>query len=143
MMRVFIDTNVLVDFICEREGYVENAKKIFLMAYKKEIELIISSLSYINAFYIGKRYKFPSNQLVNSLQTISRFTRISGLGERTIKQALTSEWDDIEDAAQYYSAKTAGVNYIVTRNPKDFLLVHVPILTPEDFILSFQTDKLV
>lgn len=57
-MKVFIDTNVLIDFVCSRQGFVEAAKTIFLMGHEGEIELILSSLSFVNCFYIGKRCGF-------------------------------------------------------------------------------------
>ena len=57
-MKVFVDTNVLVDIVCTREPFYENAKHIFTLAYEGHIDMVLSSLSYINAYYIGCRYKY-------------------------------------------------------------------------------------
>lgn len=133
-MRVFIDTNILVDLICKREKFIENAKKIFLYAYDQKITLAISALSYINTLYIAKRYDFKQEEIIKALQIISQFSIITGFDEDTIKLALASDWKDMEDAVQYYSALTTGIDYIVTRNQKDFQKSNIPIVSPDEII---------
>ena len=133
-MRVFIDTNILVDLICKREKFIENAKKIFLYAYDQKITLAISALSYINTLYIAKRYDFKQEEIIKALQIISQFSIITGFDEDTIKLALASDWKDMEDAVQYYSALTTGIDYIVTRNQKDFQNSNIPIVSPDEII---------
>ncbi|MDR0893284.1 MAG: PIN domain-containing protein [Mediterranea sp.] len=136
-MRVFIDTNILIDYICARDGYYEAAKRIFVLAYDKEIEVIISTLTYINAFYIGKRYGFPLEQLVSTLSKIQDFTKTSDLTVGNLSQSFASKWKDIEDAAQYYSGMAMGIDCIITRNPKDYILSKVQVFTPTEFLRDF------
>ena len=54
-MKVYVDTNVLVDFVCNRQGFVEEAKKLFAHGYMEEYELMTSALSIVNAVYIGHK----------------------------------------------------------------------------------------
>lgn len=54
-MRVFIDTNVVLDFCTEREGFYHNAAIIIDMAVKRHIDIIISALSFVNAAYILRK----------------------------------------------------------------------------------------
>lgn len=133
-MRIFIDTNILVDLICKRERFVENAKKIFLYAFDQKITLAISALSYINILYIAKRYDFKQEEIIKTLQQIANFTVITEFDEDIIKLALASDWQDLEDAVQYYSALTTGIDYIVTRNQKDFLKSHIPVVSPDEIV---------
>ena len=56
MKKVFIDTNVLIDFLGEREPFYDAAARIVSRADRKEIELMVSSLSYATASYILMRY---------------------------------------------------------------------------------------
>lgn len=132
-MKVFIDTNILVDLVCAREGYVEAAKEIFALGYEKKVLLVISPLSYINTFYIGRRYKYDAGRLINVLRKIESFTKTSDFDGLTIKQTLLSGWTDIEDASQYFSARDADVDIIVTRNAKDFKSSLITVLTPNEF----------
>lgn len=100
-MRVFIDTNILVDLICQREKFIENTKKIFLYAYDQKITLAISALSYINTLYIAKRYDFKQEEIIKALQKISHFTIVTGFDEDTIRLALTSDWKDMEHGNRF------------------------------------------
>jgi predicted nucleic acid-binding protein len=133
-MKVFVDTNILVDLVCNRKDFIESAKRLFLLGYLHKIDLIISPLSYINTFYIGKRYKYPEGELRFVLSKINSFTITSGFVEQTISQALSSDWNDIEDASQFYSAKEAGADVILTRNKKDFDKSTIPVYEPREFL---------
>ena len=54
MNKVFIDTNILIDFLGEREPFYEAAARIVSRVDRKEIELLVSSLSYATASYSQK-----------------------------------------------------------------------------------------
>lgn len=137
MRKIFIDTNVLIDFVCCREEFLKAAKTIFLMGHEKEVELVISSLSFINTYYVGKRNKLPVEQLKHSLLMIATFVTISDIGRNDILASLTeTEFKDFEDAVQYYSAKKWYADVIVTRNKKDFQNADIPVLTPDEFLVS-------
>lgn len=137
MMKVLIDTNILVDLVCDREEFVETARKIFALGYEKHIILTISPLSYINTYYIGKRYKKAENELLIALQKIESFTETTSFTQQTIQKSLHSGWKDIEDATQYYSALEANVDGIITRNTKDFSNSSLPIWQPDEFLQLF------
>ena len=54
--------------------------------------------------------------------------------DNNIYQALDLEWDDFEDSVQYIVGEGLSVDYIVTRNTKDFAAGSIPVVTPEQFI---------
>lgn len=56
MKKFFINTNVLIDFLGERDPFYDAAARIVSRADRKEIELMASSLSYATASYILMRY---------------------------------------------------------------------------------------
>ena len=56
-MKVFIDTNVLLDFYCQREDFYQNAADIFDLACKGVIEIWVSPISFVNFFYITRNVK--------------------------------------------------------------------------------------
>ena len=43
-MRVFIDTNILIDFVVNREGFSEDADKLFALGITGDIKLMTSKL---------------------------------------------------------------------------------------------------
>ena len=57
-MRVFIDTNILIDFVVNREGFSEDADKLFALGITGDIKLMTSALSYVTAMYIAHKYEY-------------------------------------------------------------------------------------
>ncbi len=47
---------------------------------------------------------------------------------------LQSDFADLEDAIQYYSALAFGADIIVTRNTQDYVSARIPVLMPQEFI---------
>ena len=131
-MRVYIDTNILVDFVCRRDVFFEPAKALFAIGYIGKVKLVISSLSVLNAVYIGRKY--GSTQIKEKLKLLSHFVEIVDLASDIVISELTSNWKDYEDAVQHRSAIKINADCIVTRNKPDFSLSSIPVYTVEEFL---------
>ena len=85
-MKVYVDTNVLVDFVCNRQGFVEEAKKLFAHGYMEEYELMTSALSVVNAVYIGHKYKH--NDIEEYLIKVASFVDVVDLRGQVVVDML-------------------------------------------------------
>ncbi len=56
MQKVFLDTNIILDFLGEREGFYEAAAKVLTLADQKKIQLFTSAVSITNTYYILTKY---------------------------------------------------------------------------------------
>ena len=56
------------------------------------------------------------------------------------ENALYSNFKDIEDGYQYFTAKEYGISIVVTRNVKDFVVDDISVLTPEQFLSIYRTN---
>lgn len=133
-MKVFVDTNVLIDFVCQRNGFARDALILFDLAYKGKITVSISALSFINAYYVGMKYNVPSNMLQSSLKAIMTVVEVAGLDKSILEKAFEMSVKDFEDAAQYLTAERCGSECIVTRNQKDFEYSRIPVLSPHELL---------
>lgn len=136
MSIVFLDTNILLDFLLRREG-VDNAKEILKQGYQGKIDLYVSSLSFSNIAYIVRK-QFKGEALYKMLTTIREMVRIVSVDESIIDNAINSQAPDFEDAIQYFSAKDIKADYIVTNNIKDFLFSNIKVLTSKEFVQIHQ-----
>jgi len=59
--KVWLDTNILIDFLTQRDSFGENATKIFTLAEDREIDVYMSILSFVNTYYILKISKMLFN----------------------------------------------------------------------------------
>ena len=51
-----------------------------------------------------------------------------------IDRTLQSDFVDLEDAMQYYSALASNAEVIITRNKKDFATANILVQNPIEFI---------
>ena len=132
MMKVFLDTIIVIDLLDKREPFYIDAVKLFTLAYQKKITLFVSPMTYATASYLLRKHgKEGMRKLLNNFRQLSQITTAD---ERVVDAALASSFDDYEDALQYYSALTRNVDVIVTRNKKDFMSASIPVLSPAELL---------
>ena len=131
-MRVFIDTNILIDFVVNREGFSEAADKLFALGITGDIKLMTSALSYVTSMYIAHKYEYQD--VKETLLAVSNFVDVLDLQGNTVIEMLSSDWKDYEDATQNATALRAEGDCIVTRNKKDFTNSSLPVYTPAELL---------
>lgn len=131
-MRVFLDTNVIIDLIQRRVGY-DDAALILQKAENGEYSLFTSSLSMVNVAYILRKY-YRGESLYHLLEELGDIIDVITVSSEVYHQSLQSRASDFEDAIQLFSAIEGDMDCIVTRNAQDFLSGKLPIYTPIDFL---------
>ena len=136
-MRVLLDTNVLIDYLINREQFGENASKIVTLCQQKKVLGAISAQSFADVFYILRKY-YSNSERRQMLSDICKIFHVEGIDERKIKNALANfDFIDFEDCLQAECAVSFGADYIITRNIKDFSESSVPCLAPEQFLAKY------
>jgi predicted nucleic acid-binding protein len=134
MRRVFIDTNILLDLLLERQPWVQQASVLFSMADRKELDLLCCSLSFSTAVYLMHRLKYSRKEIITKLTIVKSLCTVTTVDSSVIDRVLQSDFSDLEDGMQYYSALAANAEAIVTRNEKDYALSNIPVLSPTEFL---------
>ena len=135
-MKVFIDTNIIIDFFdSQREHYLP-AAILFDLAMKGKIELTVCAQSFITAFYVlGKSY--PKAELYTSMRSLYRLCGVSPVDASIIEQALALESVDFEDTVQYLSSIASDTDIIITRDERGFNDFPVQHVSAEQFLDKF------
>jgi predicted nucleic acid-binding protein len=135
MNRLFIDTNVMLDLLGERIPFYSSIAKIATLADKGQVNLVASALSYATVSYF-----LCKNETVDiakeKLRKFRIISEICDLDGQIIEKGLNSNFTDIEDAFQYFSALKSECNLLITRNSKDFKDSKIPVMTAEEFLSS-------
>jgi len=131
MKNIFLDTNVIIDFLTDRKPFSDDAAILFQFAKEKKIRIFISAISFNNAYYILR--KFSNHKIALSLiSELDEWVEVQETNKKIIRKAIKSSYNDFEDAIQYYSALEIGnINLITTRDLKDFKKSEIPVLSPE------------
>ncbi len=134
MKRIFLDTNVLIDFFADRRPFSIEAATLFDYSFKNKINLYISAVSYNNIYYI-LRQSCSHSETIKMLLELNEWTEIIDVSKDIINKSLKSDFKDFEDAIQYNCAKSINkIDVIVTRNTKDFKTSSLAILTPKEAV---------
>ena len=132
MKHLFMDTNVIIDFLSNRKPFSLEAAKLFDYSFKKKITIYVAAVSYNNIYYI-LRQSSTHTATIKILSELQGWTETVDVSKEVIKNALKSEFKDFEDAIQYNCAKDLNkIDCIVTRDSKDFKKSELPVLTPKE-----------
>lgn len=133
MQRIFLDTNIVIDFLGEREGFYEAAAKIITLADHKEIKMFTSPSSISNTYYLLSKYE-NTKMALEKIRKFKVLCSISIMDDEVIEKAINSDFKDFEDAMQYFSAIASNCDLIVTRNEKDFKNAMIPVMNGESYL---------
>ena len=131
-MRLFLDTNVLIDFYAQREPFFQDAKKLWIASYFKDVELLASTQSFVDAENILKR-AVPLQVLRGMMAASLEHLRVCSPEPNDLADGLSSQWSDLEDFLVARCAQSQGADYLITRDTKGFEASKVPALSPGDF----------
>lgn len=135
MQHIFVDTNILIDLLSDRRPFSKFAIEIFDLASKNKIKLYTSSHSFATTHYLLKKY-IKEQELRKILYSLLDFIEIIPIDIAIIKKSLLSNHDDFEDAIQILAAHSVKkLDFIVTRNVKDFKKSEIIALPPDELLL--------
>lgn len=135
-MKVFLDTNVMIDLIIKRSPFFSDIAKIASIAENNEIKFYASSLSFVNTFYVASKVN-PKNLVLEKLKKFRIICNVSTIDEMNVDKSLISDFEDFEDAIQYNSALYNNCDYIITRDKKGFVNSKISVMTPTEFLETY------
>ena len=138
MIKLFVDSDIILDLLAQREPHYIHAARLFTLIDQKKIIAYTSPLIFANLHYLLKKQTSNLSAL-KSLRKLKTLINILPIDERVIEQSLNSEFNDLEDAIQYFTAVNNGIALIVTRNKTDYKRSKIDVLTAEEFLKSMGT----
>lgn len=141
MTHVFMDTNVLMDVLLEREPFFASSIRVWTLCEGGSIQGLISVISFNNIFYVVRKHK-SKGEAQHSLRALRAIFMSVALDGHVMNQAIDSDFRDFEDAIQYYSALRGGAKFLITRNVRDFPESdEIAVVTPEEFLAIHEAKK--
>lgn len=132
-MKVLIDTNVILDVLCDRKDFVEDSVKVFKLCEVKKLTGYVSALSIPNIVYIMRK-ELDEEKIKEVIEKLSLVFDIVDLKGDDVKRAALLNFTDFEDAVQSQQASRIKADYIVTRNIKDYKNSKVMAIKPTELL---------
>lgn len=137
MNKYFVDTDVILDLLSHRQPHFHFAAVLFTLAEMEKFELYTTPTVMVNTFYLLRK-QLGNDGAKSALRKLRLIIHVIDVSEKIIDQALNSDFNDFEDAVQYYTALNAELPVILTRNLKDYKSANILIQTPEMFLVGNQ-----
>jgi len=132
--KILIDTNVLLDYLLEREPFFEDAKEVIVSCTDGKVKGCIAAHSIPNMFFILRK-DYNAKERREVLLNLCKIFDVEGIDKAKLISGLTNEdFSDFEDCLQMECAKAYGADYIVTRNVADYLVSDVKVIEPKDYL---------
>jgi predicted nucleic acid-binding protein len=132
--KLFIDSDVVIDFFTDREPHANPASELFELNERGDVKLYLSAVSINNIYYIVRKF-LGHKKALEVIEALTEMTEIIGTTKKEIIQGLKNNFTDYEDSIQYASALTIkGLQAIITRNIKDYRNSSLAVMTPLNFL---------
>jgi predicted nucleic acid-binding protein len=127
-MRVFLDTNIIIDVLTGRDGFEDSKRLLELCEAKVHIGYLttnaVTDIDYILSKALSRQER------VAKLQSIFQIVDVAVIEKSDLVGALNHEMSDYEDAVLTLCAKRYKADFIATKNIKDFEKAEVPAILP-------------
>ena len=139
--KLFVDSDVLIDFFTDREPYINSASRIFELNELGIVQIYLSAISLNNIYYLTRKY-LGHKMAIQIIEELVQITEIIGTTKKEIVQALKNDFKDFEDSIQYSSALTiTGIDAIITRNTKDYVNSKIAVFTSENYLKTMIGER--
>ncbi len=133
-MKVLIDTCIIIDALQNREPFCDDAHTIFIAVANNTINGYISAKSLTDIYYLTHKSTHSNEMTRDIIQKLLSLFSILDTTAMDCKKALMSDITDYEDAVMVETALRENVDFIVTRNIKDYKNSSVPILSSHKLV---------
>ena len=141
MTKILIDTDVILDFLFDRQPFSDNSAEILSLCESKKINGYVTSIIISNVYYLLKKTA-KHEKVIESLKSLLSILDILTTDKDTIIMALNSSFKDFEDALQNYSAETnSEIQIIVTQNTKDYKNSVLSVMTPDSYLKTMIASR--
>lgn len=128
-MKIFVDTNVFLDFALDR-GDADASEHILNLIASGQFTAYVADITLINIAYVARK---QSGNITRLLHFISKHFLIVGAENREFNQALASTNQDIEDNVQVVLAEKVMCQKIIT-NDKMFPRDKIDVISSVEFV---------
>ena len=133
-MRILLDTNIILDIAHAREPHFKDSAEIFRQIDNIEIFGFVTATTITDIYYIGKIEK-NHQRTIDFILNLIEIIDVLGIDRKVITESLVSPVSDFEDAIQSVSSDLNSIDYIITRNQKDYIKSRTKALSPKEFLM--------
>lgn len=116
-MRVYLDVNIMLDYVIGRDPGGLDAASVVSIAQLKKMQLITSPNSFVMCYYYVRKLKERSDHIKHSLALIRKIIDCVDMNGQIIDSAISRKIpNDLEDGVQVEAAIAARAQIFITND---------------------------
>ena len=139
-MRLLLDANVVLDVLANRQPQIKESAAVLTFIEAGHATGLLAAHSVTTLHYLLHKHLGPKKAAAAIADLVS-LLRVVPVDHETILLALSLGWRDFEDAVQAAAAIRAKATHIITRNPKDYRNLSLPVMLPEEFLRTISASR--
>lgn len=133
-MKILIDTNIFIDMFQKRMPFMEVSARVVESCVVGKNMGYVSAHSVSDMFYILRK-DLSFEERKETIKFICSYFNVVCENKEDFLSAIDEAYSqDMEDSLQMHCANKLQLDFIVTRNVKDFVKSPVPAVTAVDFV---------
>lgn len=132
MAKVLVDTCVIIDILLDREKFAEDSYNAVSKLMRQGDMVCTTAKAMTDIFYIAHHSLHDNDKTKEILLKLSKVYQILDTTEKDTLRAITSDVADYEDAVMVETAVSNEVDFILTRNIKDYKKAKIKIVSPKE-----------
>ena len=137
-MKIFLDVNVILDVLAEREPWVDASAGVLALLEIDEVEGVVAAHSITTLHYLITKH-LNRRKATAAVVDLLKLVSIAEVNQDIVLKAISLGWSDLEDAIQGVCALESGADFIITRDAGVFDSLSIPALTPTEFLALLHT----
>jgi len=140
-MRILLDTNIVLDIALGRVPHLAYSADVFRKIDNESIYGFVTATTITDIYYVARRDK-GHQTTIDFISNLIEIVDVIGIDREIVIASLISDFADFEDAIQSVSSRLNRIDYIITRNQKDFIKSEIPALSPKELLALLKKKKL-
>jgi len=138
-VRVLLDTNIILDYLLEREPFLEDAEALFEVIDSGKAVGYVTATTLTDIFYIAYRQTRNIELARQAVLTTLTVMVICPVDRVILESAFASGLADFEDAVQIACAVSQNLDAIVTRDIQGFSNSPISSLSVQQLLEQIET----
>lgn len=138
-MRVLLDTNIILDYLLEREPFLQNAEALFEKIDSEKVVGYVTATTLTDIFYIARKQTQSIELARQAVSTTLTVMIVCSVNRTILESAFASDLADFEDAVQISCAVSQNLDAIVTRDIQGFSNSPIPTLAVHQLLKHLET----
>jgi len=139
MMRVLIDTNIILDVVLNRQEFLEVSSTVIKLLLEQKYRGFVAATTLTNIYYIVRRVSGKPEEALTAVNKTLAWCEVAPVNRKVLDTARFSGMKDFEDAVQAAAAQDFGIDIVITRDKTGFHDSGLQVCSPEEFMKALES----